>query len=247
MWLFDLERGARLRLTTEGFNRGGAWSPDGQRFAFFSAPTTPQLGVGVTQDLHAIGADGGSPVRLLDRPAPQWADSWSPDGRSLVFDDGPGYSRDLWVLPFGGEPRPLVATRFNERGGAVAPDGRWLAFVSDESGRDEVYVQPFPDPGAKLPVSTGGGVQPVWSRDGRELYYREGEWLMAVAVQAAPFRVSAPRRVFEMPVARYGFDPFVADYDVAADGRILAVRREGAAEIHVVLNWGDELRQAMGR
>jgi eukaryotic-like serine/threonine-protein kinase len=245
LWLFDLERGSRLRLTTEGFNRGGAWSPDGQRFAFFSAPSTPQLGAGLTQDLFSIPAGGGAPTKLLDRPGPQWADSWSPDGRYLVFDDGPGYSRDLWVLPLGGEPRPLVASRFNERGGAISRDGTSMAFVSDESGRDEVYVQPFPDPGSKVPISTNGGRQPVWSRDGSLLFYREGEWLMTVAVQTNPFRAASPRRVFEMPTALYSLDPYVADYDVAADGRILTVRREGAAEIHVVLNWVEELRRAL--
>jgi Tol biopolymer transport system component len=247
LWLFDLERGSRLRLTTEGFNRGGAWSPDGERFAFFSAPTTPQLGANLTQDLFVIPAGGGAATKLLDRPAPQWADSWSPDGRFLVFDDGPGYSRDLWVLPLGGEPRALVASRFNERGGAISRDGKSLAFVSDESGRDEVYVQPFPDPGPKVPISTNGGRQPVWSRDGKVLFYREGEWLMAVDVQATPFSAGAPRRVFEMATALYNLDPFVADYDIAADGRILTVRRQGSSEIHVVLNWAEEVRRALAR
>ena len=187
-------------------------------------------------------------MRLLDRPGPQWADSWSPDGRSLVFDDGPGYSRDLWVLPVGGEPRALVATRFNERGGAVAPDGRWLAFVSDESGRDEVYVQPFPDPGAKLPVSTGGGVQPVWARDGRELYYREGEWLMAVAVQAGAVpglrRRAGCSRCRSRSTASIRSSPTTTSPPTAAFSRCGA---QGSAEIHVVLNWGDELRRAMGQ
>ena len=247
LWVFDLERGARLRLTTDGFNRGSAWSPDSQRIAYFNAPATPQLGGGVTQDLFVVSADGGTPTRLLDRPGPQWADAWSPDGRHLAFDDGPGYSRDLWVLPLGGEPRPLVVTRFNERGAAISPDGRSMAYVSDESGRDEVYVQPFPEPGPKTAVSINGGRQPVWSRDGRELLYREAEWLMSVPVQLAPFRVSAPRRVFEMPSALYNLDPFIADYDLAADGRILTIRREEAAQIHVVLNWTEELRRALGR
>jgi Tol biopolymer transport system component len=247
LWLFDFARGSRLRLTTEGFNRAGAWAPDGARIAFFSAPVAPQLGASLTQDLYAVAAGGGAPTRLLERPGPQWADSWSPDGRHLIFDDGPGFSRDLWVLPIGGEPRALVATRFNERSGVFSLDGASFAFVSDESGRDEVYVQPFPGPGPKAAVSTAGGLQPVWSRDGRELFYREGESMMAVAVTHRPFRAAAPRRLFEMPSALYNLDPFVADYDVAADGRFLSVRREEAAEIHVVLNWAEELRRALGR
>ncbi len=107
--------------------------------------------------------------------------------------------------------------------------------------------QPFPGPGTKVPISTNGGVQPVWARNGRELFYREGDSMMAVPVSPDPFRASAPRRLFEMPTALYNLDPFVADYDVAPDGRFLSVRREEAAEIHVVLNWVEELRRALGK
>jgi hypothetical protein len=131
---------------------------------------------------------------LLERPGPQWADSWSPDGRYLIFEDGPGFSRDLLVLPIGGEPKPLVATRFNERGGVFSPDGLSFACVSDEWGSDEIYVQPFPGPGRKVPISINGGRQPVWSRDGRELFYRAEDSMMVVAVQHGPFRASAPRK-----------------------------------------------------
>ena len=246
LWTFDLERGSRLRLTTENSNRRNVWSPDGQQIAFFSLPAKPQPGV--SQDIYTIPSTGGEPNRLLDRPGPQWPDSWSPDGRFLVFEDGPGgNSRDLWLLPFGEEPRPLLVTRFNERGAVFSPDGRWLAFVTDESRRAEVYVQPFPGPGQKVPVSTNGGLQPMWSRNGRELFYREVDTLMAVTVQVDPFRASAPRKLFDMPGAIYNFDQFVADYDVAADGRFLAVRQDPRTEIHVVLNWTVELQRALAR
>ena len=194
-------------------------------------------------------AVGGTPKRVLERRFGQWADSWGgPDGRSLIFDDGPGYSRDLWVLPFGGEARPLVADpKFNERGGAFSPDGTSFAFISNMSGRDEVYVDPFPGPGQRVQISSDGGLQPVWSRDGRELFYRQGDTLMAVPVQFRPFHAGAPQKRLDMPRALYGLDPYRPEYDVAADGRILTVRRDGVPEIHVVLNWAEELRRAFGR
>jgi len=248
LWIFDLERGSGSRLTTEGNNRRNVWSPDGSQIAFFSVPTTPEQGV--DQDLYVMPSTGGKPKRLLARPGPQWPDSWSPDDRFLIFEDGPGgSSRDLWVLPFGEDPRPLFTTRFNERGAEFSRDGQWLAFVSDESGRSEVYVAPFPGPGPKTPVSNNGGLQPVWAKNGRELFYREGDSLMSVPIQLNPLRVAAPRKLFDFPGALYNSDNFVPDYDVTKDGRFLAVRRDRAAveEIHVVLNWGDELRRALGR
>ena len=249
VYVFDVARpGSRLPLTTSGHNRVGAWSPDSQRLAFFSAPTTSQGSLG-DQDLFVIPASGGTPTRVLERPGAQWADSWSPpDARFLLFDDGPGYSRDLWVLPFGEEVRPLVADpKFNERGGAFSPDGKSFAYVSDMSGRDEVYVEPFPGPGTRVPISSDGGLQPVWSRDGRELFYRQGDALMAVPVQLDPFRAGVPQKRLDMSSALYGSDFHVPEYDVAADGRVLAVRRDAVPEIHVVLNWAEELRRALGR
>ena len=248
VYVFEVGRpGSRLPLTTSGHNRIGAWSRDGQQIAFFSALMTPQASLGV-QDLFVVPASGGTPTRVLERPGAQWADSWSPDGRFLIFDDGPGYSRDLWVLPLGGEPRRLVADpKFNERGGAFSPDGKSFAFVSDMSGRAEVYVEPFPGPGERVPISIEGGLQPVWSRDGRELFYRQGDALMAVPVQFDPFRPGAPRKHLDMPRALYGQDPYVPEYDVAADGRVVTVRRDTVPEIHVVLNWAEELRRALGR
>jgi eukaryotic-like serine/threonine-protein kinase len=248
LWTFELERGSGLRLTMAGNNRRNVWSPDGKQIAFFSVPGIPEQGV--DQDLYLMPSTGGKPTRLLARPGPQWPDSWSPDGRYLVFEEGPaGASRDLWLLPFGADPRPLLVTRFNERAAVFSPDGRWLAFVTDESGRSEVYIQPFPGPGPKVAISSNGGLQPVWAKNGRELFYREGDALIAVPVQLDPLRIAAPQKLFDLPAAIYNSDQFVADYDVTADGRFLAVRRENRAtdEIHVVLNWAEELRRAFGR
>jgi eukaryotic-like serine/threonine-protein kinase len=143
----------------------------------------------------------------------------------------------------------VIVTPFNERGAALSPDGRLLAFVTDESGRDEVYVQAFPGPGAKLAVSTGGGMQPMWSRDGRELFYRERDSMMAVDVHGQPFRVTAATKLFEFSALTHGADPNFADYDVAPDGRFIAIRhdRTGTDDVQVVLNWQEELRHALKR
>jgi Tol biopolymer transport system component len=247
VWIYEFERGSRLRLTTEGMNRRSVWSSDGAQIAFYST-----LPGSRDQDLFVVASSGGPSKRLLARSGPQFPDTWSKDGRFLIFEDGEQggvFRRDLWLLPIGGEPQPLLSTRFYERGAVMSPDGDWLAFVSDESGRAEVYVQRFPGSGPKIPVSTNGGIQPIWARSGRELFYREGETLMAVPVQPQPFRVAAPQKLFEMPAAIYHFDQNFPDYDVAPDGRFLAVRREDTRveQIHVVLNFAEELRRGLGR
>ena len=261
LWAYEFERGTRLRLTTSGTSRRTVWSPDGSQVAFYSTPAGPgertATGgrVGGDQDLYVMPATGGEPKKLLARRGAQFPDSWSPDGRILLFEEGEGgaelgaASRDVWVLPLGEAPRPLVVTQFYERGAVFSPDGRWIAFVTDESGRAEVYVQPFPGPGPKIPISNNGGVQPMWSRDGRELFYREGDSMMAVPVTLNPFRASVPRKLFDFPGTTYNFDQNFADYDVAADGRFLAVQADAAAadEIHVVVNWTEELRRVLGR
>jgi eukaryotic-like serine/threonine-protein kinase len=242
VWTFDLDGGARLRLTTANTNRRTIWSPDGTQIAFFSVGDTRAT---ADQDLFVMPSVGGQPSRLLARPLAQWPDSWSSAG--LVFEDGLGFSRDLWLLPSSGEARPLVVSRFNERMATVSPNGRWLAFVSDESGRAEVYIQPFPDPGPKIPVSRDGGLQPVWAKHGRELFYIEGESLVAATVQQDPFRITGRQRLFDLKGLR--IDPYETGYDVAADGRFLMVQHEQgeARTIHVVVNWLQELRQALNR
>jgi hypothetical protein len=128
----------------------------------------------------------------------------------------------------------------------LSPDGRWLAYTSDESGRPEVFVQPFPGPGAKSQISTGGGIEPVWSPNGRELFYLSGDRMMAVDISMSPgFKAGAPRALFE---GRYLRSPNgVAAYDVAADGRFLMVQPlhpdPPTNQIQIVLNWFEELRR----
>ena len=247
IWTYDLQRGTRLRLTTGGRNRRSVWSPDGKQIAFYSVDESSPP----EQDIFVVPASRESqPRRLFSRPGPQFPDVWTRDGQSIVFADGEGGTgvrRDLWLYPLNGAAKPLVVTRFNERGATLSPDGQWMAFVSDESGLDEVYVQPFPGPGAKTPISTRGGLQPAWSRDGRELFYRERDSLMSVRVAFSPLSASVPTRLFEMPAAVYNLDPNFADYDVAPDGRFIAIRGEDRPndEINVVLNWREDVRRAL--
>ena len=244
LWMYEFARGTRLRVTTNGRSRRTVWSPDGQRLAFYST----QIG---DQDLFVVPTVGGEPARLLERPQAQYPSSWSPDGRFLLFEEVEAATmrRDIWVLPADEAPKPVIVTGFYERGAVFSPDGRHIAYVSDESGRSEVYVQPFPGPGPKVTVSSNGGLQPVWSRDGKELFYREDDWLVAAAVQPSPFRVLSAQRLAELPADLYNLDVNFPDYDVAPDGRFIAVRRENFSgdAIHVVLNWTTELAKALGR
>jgi Tol biopolymer transport system component len=159
---------------------------------------------------------------------------------------------DLWMLPLTAErvPTPILRTRFTESSPRLSPDSRWMAYRSDESGRGEVYVTSFPNPGGKVLISTDGGTAPVWSHDGRELYYRNGDKMMAVPMASGPtLTPGSPRLVFE---GHYQIsDAGVAGYDVAADGRFLMVeaksQEQSAARINIVLHWFDELTHSVAR
>ncbi|MBI4264991.1 MAG: PD40 domain-containing protein [Acidobacteria bacterium] len=179
------------------------------------------------------------------------------DGRFLAFDEKNGETRDdarVLVID-GNETRTVAATRFAEGSPKFSPDGRWIAYASDESGMPEVYVQPSAGPGPKIQISSGGGFDPVWRRSGGELYYRSRNRMMVVSVGTAPvFRASTPRMLWEAPysdgVASSCGMPGVSssNYDVTADGqRFLMVRDEdqetGGKRIVVVLNWAEELRR----
>ncbi len=171
--------------------------------------------------------------------------SISPDGQTLAFvPQTAETSGDVYVLNLNGEPQPhaVVSTPAYEGGAQFSPDGRWLAYVSDESGQMQVYVRPFPAPDRKVPVSTQGGTQPLWNHNGKELFYRNGNTLMAVGVSTSPdLTLSQPRQLFEQ---RYAFLTItIPNYDVSPDGqRFVMVKDEsGSGRLNVVLNWADEL------
>ncbi len=180
IWVYDLERGMLSRLTfNEAVDVDPVWTPDG-RYVTFSSNRH-----GRAQNIYWKRADGGGEAqRLTESEHTQPPNSWSPDGKSLVFMEvGPQTSGDLWTLPMEedgagglkpGKPAPFLIAPFAERTPAFSPDGRWVAYYSDESGGYEVYVRPFPGPGGKWQISTSGGVMPTWSPNGKELFYRTG-------------------------------------------------------------------------
>ena len=245
LWIYELERGTLTRLTFgDGNEETSTWTPDGQRVAYTKG-----------QSLHWKLADGsGSEELLAERTFHTHIGSWLPDGGMFAFEErDPGTQYDIWFLPLGeeSEPRTFLNTRFNEYSPRFSPNGRWLAYVSDESGRPEVYLQPYPGPGGKTQISTDGGSQPVWSREGDELFYQYGNQFMAVAIDTrGAFSASPPRLLFEGNYAVDGSpDRYRPNYDVMPDGRFVmvkAVGREGEedlTQINIVLNWFEELKR----
>jgi Tol biopolymer transport system component/tRNA A-37 threonylcarbamoyl transferase component Bud32 len=245
VWVHDLERGTTTRLTFERSNWYPTWSADGRRLIFMSSSsiTSP------TGTLMSMAVDGsGQPVTLMGEGALHVPSSVSPDGKLVIGVRAPGAQRirdsgnDLWVLPLDGAAKPQVFldNRFTRGELKFSPDGKWVAYESNESGRNEVYVVPFPGPGGKSQVSTEGGTQPRWNRNGRELFFRSGAKMVAVDVETGEaFRAGASHTLFEK---------ISSDYDVAPDGkRFLMLKPSIAAaestELHVILNWFDDLRR----
>jgi Tol biopolymer transport system component len=218
VWVTDVESGATERLTTDGQdNNDAVWSPDGRWLAYSAAAPGGK-------DVFVRPLDGGPARRVVDRPGVQWSTDWVRDGSALLVTDteltaGQEGNQDVWVQPADGTPgRPYAATPAHERAARVSPDGRWVAYESDETGRYEVYVQSYPTPGHKALVSAGGGVNPVWRGDGRELYYWQGDQLVGARLDAsgasAPLAVRRRTPLFRAPYAQ----SVSANYDASADG-----------------------------
>jgi dipeptidyl aminopeptidase/acylaminoacyl peptidase len=181
---------------------------------------------------------------LLESERSQFPMSWSPHGDLLAFEEyHPDSGIDIWLLPRDGSPQSFLVSAFNEHSPRFSPDGRFIAYVSNESGRDEVYVQHYPSTGRKYTISTDGGSEPLWSRNGRELFYRNGDAVMGVDLEPSEeFRPGAPHLLFE---GQYVADIF-PNWDISPDGqRFLMVQSETppAREIRVVLNWFEELKE----
>jgi serine/threonine-protein kinase len=239
-FVFDIAGGQLSRVTTGANYLAPIWAPDGLRLATVRIPGGPG------GEMVAVPVDRSGPEELLHRdrevqPTPQ---SWSLDGRVVVF----GRGGDIWTLALPDKrAEPFLQSSFLESAPAISPDGRWLAYTSNESGRFEVIVQEFRRGGRRWQVSRSGGAEPVWARDSSELYFRERSALLAVAARP-PF--SGAVALFDAPWSLRTTGLGRAQYDVAPDGQsfvMIRVSDPAAARIHVVLNWVDELRQKVRR
>jgi len=245
IWLLDLGRGVFSRFTSDaGVDDGPIWSPDSRQIAFRSNRK------GSVYDMYVKPAIGpGREELLLASAQDKYPTDWSPDGRFLLyFNADPKAGIDIWALPLFGDrkPFPVVQTNFEERGGQFSPDGKWIAYESNESGRFEIYIQPFPGPGGQSQVSTNGGAQVRWRRDGKELFYiaLDGR-LMAVPIRLASntqtIEAGSPIPLFATRVGGALSFPFNQQYDVSSDGQRFLMNtvtdEEAAAPITVILNW----------
>ena len=247
VWVWDLARGVKTRLSTAPeLDLFPLWSPAGDEVAFASRRSG-------NSDIYLRPADGGGEeLAVAATSQNEWPSDWSRDGKHLLYtkqDPETGY--DLWYLERSGdgggwEPHPFLQERFHQAAPKLSPNGRYVAYISEESGQREVYVQPFPEGGRKVTVSNNGGSQVRWSRDGKELFYVEGERLMVVGVSTeGELSASPPAGLFEHPALRR--TSHLPTYDVSADGRRFILPEQVGAEatetkIRVVQNWFAEFK-----
>jgi serine/threonine-protein kinase len=240
LWVYDIGRGTLDRVTSDGSSANPIWTPDGKRLMY----DRPSLSTAILW----VPADGSSPPSILAsfEKGPISATSLSSDGKFLL-----GYyitAGGLWVLPLpdGSTPNPkaqsFLGSRSIEQDPQFSPDGHWVAYSGSDAGNNGIYVVPYPGAGGKIAISTAGGTKPRWGRGGRELYYRDGDKMMAVDTQSTPaFHAGAPKLLFE---GRYG-----AGFDVTPDGKHFLMtkpppaRQAAPDQLNVVLNWFEELRR----
>ena len=247
IWILDRRSGVLSRFTTGGGNSDAVWTPDGKRLVWAGAGVgdTNSIDRGVRPELRTAAdifwqpIDKSTPPELIYGGAgPQWPWSMTPDGKTLVFDEGGGGTRIKAITIGSAEPRSVVDNEFTNRLGKLSSDGQWLTYTSNETGRMEVYVRPFPGTGGATQVSRDGGDQPVWSAEGRELYYRDGASLIAVTLNRG---VVATRSVLFQDT----FDRSNAtNYDVLPGGRFVMLRSLGTeSDLTVMVNWLTEINR----
>ena len=243
VWVFDQLTKGRRPVTFDSASVTPVWTADGGQLIVATKPRGRQIGFAI----RAVAVDSSAPSQSLLAAAPgQLPYAVTPDGKSLLFGRlRTGRTNEIWVLPLDGSgtPTPYLRGPFNRRAAAIAPNGRWLAYVSDESGRDEVYVRHFPDDGGVVTISAGGGREPRWSASGTELFYRSDSQMIGARVEAASLpRVISRQNLFDHRPYESWVDG--AAYDVHPDGEhfVMIRRAPERRDIVVVLNWFDSLR-----
>jgi len=241
IWIYEIAREILTPFTVEGDNSRAIWSLDGQRLLFGSERS------GSLTNIFWMPIDGSAEAtRLTASENRQFPTSWSPNGLVAYVELAGGRAGDILVRPFEGErePEPVLATQYEERNAIFSPNGQWMAFTSDRSGQAEVYVKPYPGQGGIVPISSEGGLEPVWARSGKELFYRTGDQMMVVSVQTdTTFKAEKPTLLFEGSY-RYNWTGVTSNYDVTADGQqFVMVKEEGTSQINVVLNSFEELNR----
>ena len=255
IWLYDLTRNVRTRFTlSQSAARYPVWSPDGSRIAYASA-RSGQL------DLFLKASNGtGQEQLLLDVPGTKIPWSWSADGRFLAYmqrDLQPARDKfDIWILPLFGDRKrfPFLQSDFNKGAPSFSPDGRWIAYISDESGARQVYVASFPDPSTRLQVSNQGGLAPVWRPDGKQLFYASlGGQLTSVGVisKGSTLQLESPEPLFRPSGGMLfggwlGLGTGTLPFDISRDGQRFLIATSGNAEpspITVVVNWDAEVKK----
>jgi eukaryotic-like serine/threonine-protein kinase len=242
LWIYDLERGTMAPLTFGGSNSSPVWTPDGKWVIYHSFRDRKHGIYRVAANVAASKA--GQPELLSATDGYAYPTSWTADGKILLFHEyiGSEYKSQIWMLPVGGVKRKpqFTGTSFSERSAQISPDGRWMAYLSDESGKFEVYVAQFPGPGGHVRISTAGGSSPRWSRTGRELFYVERGELMAVDIAAGPaFRAGHPQALFKLDSNAW--------FDVSPEPMRFLIERfeekSNATTFVTVTDWFDDLRR----
>jgi serine/threonine-protein kinase len=243
VWLYDLMGGPRRRLTLDGTSQTSVWSPDGRRLAYTSTRSgRPAIYV------RTLDTETETMVKTNDQTNLPF--SWSPDGRFLaaVSINPTTTANDIWVYDIDdpSRSRAFAATQFREGAPTFSHDGRFIAYVSEQTGRAEIVMRPFPGPGNEIAISTDGGKEPVWARKAGQLFYRQGDAMMVVDITTTPdVKVGVPRRIFERPFNRS--TAFWPNYDVTPDGQRFLMVKDSALDmpptrINVVFNWVEELK-----
>ncbi len=241
IWIYDIGRNTFTRLTTDGVNNRPEWTPDGKEVVFISQR-------GGKPRIWQQPADGSGPAEVLYEPELEPFEAVvSPDAKWLIIRTAPGAknSRDILAVPMGGQRTvtELVTSPNSEMMPRLSPDGKWLAYQSNETERFEVYVRPFPGSGARVQVSNEGGNEPIWGKDGRSLFYRGllGEVVKVSVTTGSEFSIGTREVAL---TGDFLTDPSHASWDVAPNGNLLMLKRAGAeSQTIVVHNWARELRE----